>query len=182
MQHRHFCLRDFCFLNSSWLKQNSSLPSPPIHLPPHPYLPISDSAHSASHPLLPWSISLVTQSLFPFPPHYHYSNLGPLPMTDLSASVSFPSHLSCPHHCQSNLPQHHFPWVIPLPMNPHCVPLAVRSSPFSLALKFKAFIQWFLLSSLRSLFISSLYVLFICVRYYLNSMYYMPTMCLVVSS
>lgn len=149
--------------------------------PNPPHLPISDNVHSASYPLLPWKTSSVTQRLldplFPFPPRCHDSNLGPLPVTDLSASVSFPSHLSCPHHCQSNLPRHHFPWVIALPMNPQCAPPAVGS----LALKVKAFIQWFLFSFLRSPFISSLYELFTCVCCYLNSMYYMPTMCLALS-
>ena len=156
----------FCFSSLSCLKQNSLSPSFQIHLPTPSHLPVSDSA-SLSLPSIPPLKHLIghpkpVESFSPFPSCCLDTNFGPLPMTDLCASLSFPSNPSCPHHCQYDLPQCHFPQGILLPVSPWCLPSAARSSPFFLPWKLQAFIQW----SLRSPFTSSFCEPFVCVHCY----------------
>lgn len=103
----------FCFFSLSCLKQNSLSPSFQIQLPAPSHLPISDSA-SLSLPSVPPLKHLIghpkpVESFPPFPSCCLDTNFGPLPMTDLCASVFFLYNPSCPHHCQCNLPQRHFP-------------------------------------------------------------------------
>lgn len=163
----------FCFSSLSCLKQNSLAPSFQIHLPTPSHLPVSDST-SLNLPSVPPLKHLIghpkpVESFSPFPSCCLGINFGPLPMTDLCASVCFPSNPSCPYHCQRDLCQHHFPQGILLPVSP----ISCKIKSFLLPWKLQAFIQWSLRSPFTSSFCEGTH-LYVFIVIFIASITYLP--------